>query len=198
MNKLDEAILFATKAHEGQVRKLSHAPYIIHPLETMIIVSEFTLAEDVLCAAVLHDVIEDTSVTIEEVEERFGKRVAELVYAETENKRKGIPPSETWRIRKEETIAHLKETEDLAVKMLWLGDKLSNMRSVLLEYLNKGDAIWQSFNQTDKKEHEWYYVEIYKALKKDFGKTKAFMEYETILSVVFKLRPEKDWEDKTV
>ena len=191
MSKLDEAINFAVDAHETQVRKLSHAPYILHPLEALVIVSRFTLNEDVLCAAVLHDVVEDTEMSIEDVRIRFGDRVAELVSSETENKRPNLPPSATWRIRKEESLKHLFETDDINVKILWLGDKLSNIRSMLREYINYGDEIWQQFNQKDKKEQEWYYRQITEALRKDFEKTPDFVEYETIVDYIFSDKPNK-------
>ena len=185
MSKLDDAIRFAVDAHERQLRKLSKAPYILHPLEAVAIVSQLTLNEDVLCATVLHDVVEDTPVTIEDVRSRFGERVAELVAAETENKRQHIAPEATWKIRKVESLNHLFSTDDMGVKMMWMGDKLSNMRSMLLEYMNIGDGIWQFFNQKDKKEHEWYYRSIAEALRKDFADTPPFLEYETILNYIF-------------
>ena len=194
MSKLDDAIRFAIDAHEGQIRKLSKAPYILHPLEAMTIVGQLTLNEDVLCATVLHDVVEDTVATIEDIRKRFGDRVAQLVAAETENKREHLAPEATWKIRKEESLKHLFETDDLGVKTMWLGDKLSNMRSMLLEYMNEGDDIWQYFNQKDKKEHEWYYRSIADALRGDFSATPVFMEYENILNYIFV--DEKTVDDK--
>lgn len=185
MSKLDQAIKFAVDAHTGQKRKLSGAAYIVHPLECMIIVGQLTKDEDVLVATVLHDVVEDTNVTIEEVEKAFGARVAELVTGETENKRKELPPEATWKIRKEESLHHLEECGDRDVKMMWLGDKLSNIRSMAIEYISHGDEIFNHFNQKNKKEHEWYYRRIADLLREDFKDKAAFMEYDALVNYIF-------------
>ena len=79
MKRLEEAIIYATQLHQGRVRKMSSIPYILHPLEVAQILSTMTDDEDVITAGVLHDIVEDTEGTIEEIEEKFGKRVAELV-----------------------------------------------------------------------------------------------------------------------
>ncbi len=185
MSKLDEAIKFAVDAHCGQKRKLSDAPYILHPLESAAIVSTLTGEEDVLCATVLHDVVEDTGHGLFEIEEKFGKRVAELVGAETENKRSNLPPESTWQIRKEETLAHLRQTTDRAVKIMWLADKLSNMRAIYNAYSECGDSIWQAFHETDKNKQKWYYQSIADALKNDFKDSAAYKEYEKLITLVF-------------
>ena len=133
----------------------------------------------------MHDVVEDTGRTIEEIEELFGPRVAELVRSETENKRRYLPPEATWRVRKEETIKHLKESDDLGIKTLWMADKLSNVRSFYDAYMDVGPAFWNNFNQKDIKEQAWYYGEIYKILKPHFKDTLAFKEYEGLIGVLF-------------
>lgn len=185
MSKLDEAIKFATDAHAGQKRKLVHEPYILHPLEAATIVAKLTRDEDVICAALLHDVVEDTPHELCEIREKFGNRVAELVGAETEDKRSHIAPEKTWRIRKEESLDHLRHTKDRGVQILWLGDKLSNVRSILNAYLQLGDEVWKAFNEKDKQKQRWYYESIAEALEKDFGDTGIFMEYKQIVTFIF-------------
>ena len=143
MELVSEAIAFAVKAHDGMRRKKSSVPYILHPMEAAVIVGTMTDDQNLIAAAVLHDVVEDAGITIEVIEERFGKRVRELVQSETENKRADLPPTETWRIRKEESLAVLKNTEDIGVLMVWLGDKLANMRSLYRDWKVEGDAMWQ-------------------------------------------------------
>ena len=128
-------------------------------MEAAAIVAAMTDDEEVIAAAVLHDTVEDTAVTLDEICKQFGKRVAELVAAESANKREDKPAASTWKIRKEETIEHLK-TAPKEVKMLTLGDKLSNIRSICRDYEAQGDALWQRFNQKDKNEHRWYYKSI--------------------------------------
>lgn len=180
---LDSAIIFAVNAHRGQLRKGSNAPYILHPMEVAAIVGSMTEDEEVIAAAVLHDTVEDTAATLEEIKEQFGSRIAELVAAESENKRENSSPSATWKIRKEETIAHLK-TATAEVKMLTLGDKLSNIRSICRDYETMGDALWQRFNQKDKNEHRWYYKSIADCLY-DLCDYPAYKEYVSLVEKVF-------------
>lgn len=185
MEKINDAIKFATDAHSGQFRKLGGLPYILHPLEVMAIAGTLTKDEDVMCAAALHDTVEDTNVTNDEIKERFGQRVAMLVSYETENKRRELPAEQTWKIRKVESIKHLEESNDIGVKILWLADKLSNVRSFYRSYITTGDAIWSNFNQKDKKEQAWYYREIYRILKPSFHNTLEFLEFEGLIKALF-------------
>lgn len=84
---LDKAIVFATREHEGQYRKGTKIPYILHPLEAAAIVGTMTTDDELIAGAVLHDVVEDTETTVEDIRELFGERVAQLVASESENKR---------------------------------------------------------------------------------------------------------------
>ena len=185
MELVSEAIVFAVKAHDGMRRKKSSAPYILHPMEAAVIVGTMTDDQDLIAAAALHDVVEDADITIEEVEEKFGKRVRELVASETEDKRADLPPEETWRIRKEESLQVLKNAEDLAVLMVWLGDKLANMRAIYREWKIEGDAMWQRFHQSDPKVQAWYYTTIAE-LTKRLEHTAAWVEYKALTDIVFK------------
>ena len=171
--------------HAGQLRKLSGTPYILHPLETAVIVSTLTNDQDLVIASLLHDVIEDTPATPEDVEERFGARVLALVNSETENKRKDLPPSTTWKIRKTEALATLAESGK-NTKILWLADKLSNIRSIAKDYVFDGDAVFNAFNEKRKSEHEWYYRTVLEILRSELGQTYAFNEYERLVNFVFK------------
>ncbi|MBO4251713.1 MAG: HD domain-containing protein [Clostridia bacterium] len=182
---MSNAIEFATKAHDGQKRKVTGVPSILHSLEAASVVAYITSDEDVICAAVLHDVAEDTEYTLNDIEKRFGKRVAELVGSETENKRPSLAPETTWKIRKEETLAHLRQTTDKNVKILWLGDKLSNIRSIYNEYLEIGDGVWTNFHVKDKNLHAWYYGSVAEILKKDFADSPFFGEYERLVNTIF-------------
>ena len=165
MTILDEAILFAAEAHSGACREGSRVPYILHPLEAAAIAAAMTDDLEVLAAAVLHDVAEDTPHTLEELRQRFGDRVADLVSAETEDKREGRPAAETWRIRKEETIRHLRREKRTEVKIIVMGDKLSNLRAMYRDYLKSGDGLWERFHQKDPAAHAWYYKEVGETLE---------------------------------
>ena len=184
MELVSEAIIFAAKAHDGMRRKKSDVPYILHPMEAAVIVGALTSDQHVIAAAVLHDVVEDADITIEEIEERFGSRVRELVGSETENKRTDRPPEETWILRKEESLEVLKNAEDIAILMVWLGDKLANMRAIYREWKNTGDAMWQRFNQKDVNAQAWYYRSIAK-LTSRLCDTSAWIEYSTLTEIVF-------------
>ena len=184
MELVSEAIAFAVKAHDGMRRKKSSAPYILHPMEAAVIVGTMTDDQNIIAAAALHDVVEDAGITIEEIEEKFGTRVRELVASETEDKREELPPEATWRIRKEESLRVLKNAEDPAVLMVWLGDKLANMRSIYREWKIEGDAMWQRFNQKDVNEQAWYYRSIVK-LTARLSYTSAWLEYKTLTELVF-------------
>ena len=122
--------------------------------------------------------------TIEEVEAKFGKRVRELVESETEDKRADLPPSSTWRIRKEESLEVLKNTDDIAVLIVWLGDKLANMRSIYRDHKTEGVQMWQKFNQKNVDEQAWYYRSIV-TLTERLSNTSAWLEYKTLTELVF-------------
>lgn len=182
---LNDAIIFATTAHSEQKRKCTDIPYILHPLETAAIVASMTTDENVLAAAVLHDVVEDTNVSIEEIRELFGEKVATYVAYSSENKRGHLPASDTWRIRKEETLKHLKNAP-IEVKMIAMGDKLSNIRSMYRDYLVQGDELWKRFNQKDKTQHHWYYMNIAFCLT-ELRLYPVFEEYCSLVKRTFEL-----------
>ena len=141
------------------------------------------LDPEVLAAAVLHDTVEDTCVTADDIRETFGERVCNLVAAESENKREDLPAADTWKIRKQETIEHLKKAP-LEIKMITLGDKLSNMRSIHRDAKALGDALWHRFNQKDNREHEWYYRAIAECLA-ELSKYDAYQEYVALIDATF-------------
>lgn len=184
MELVSEAIEFAVKAHDGMRRKKSNSPYILHPMEAAVIVGAMTDDQDLIAAAALHDVVEDTDITIEEIEERFGARVKELVSAETENKRPDLPPEDTWRIRKEESLDELAKTDDIGVLMVWIGDKLANMRAIYRDFKVEGSTMWQRFNQKDENQQAWYYHSIVK-LTERLSEYSAWIEFKTLTELVF-------------
>ena len=184
MDIFDKAIVFATKAHSGSCRKGTDIPYIVHPLEAASIVSTMTNDKNILAAAVLHDVVEDTKYTNEDIRNEFGEEVARLVDAESENKREGTPEAETWKIRKQETLDHLKNHADITAKMIALGDKLSNIRAIARDYAKLGDEFWNRFNVKDKNEHAWYYQSLIEAFS-ELSDQPAYKEYVKLVKEVF-------------
>ena len=87
---LDRAIVFAVKAHHNTERRGKGFPYIVHPMETVEIVSTITSDQELLAAAALHDTIEDTDVTVEDIRREFGDRIAYLVHAESDRFTDGV------------------------------------------------------------------------------------------------------------
>ena len=174
---VQKAIDFATKVHEGQYRKGTDRPYIVHPMEVGKIVSTMTQDEEIISAAILHDTIEDTGVTYEDLKQEFGTRVADLVAAESEDK------SKTWIERKGHTLEHLK-TASQAEKILTMADKLSNIRSMARDYLLVGEELWQRFNMKDREKQAWYYTSMIDLLK-DLNETPEYQEYVRLCGKVF-------------
>lgn len=185
MNIIDKAIHFATDVHSGQYRKGGKEYYIFHPLEVACIASALTSDESVIAAAALHDTVEDTATSIEDIRREFGSRIAALVASETENKRHGLPKSETWETRKKETIEKLENCSDIGVLIVTLSDKLSNMRSFYRLKFSEGEKMWLHFSQKDPKWHLWYYRSIANILKCSFENTCAWAEYDRLISIVF-------------
>ena len=184
MTNFDEAIAFAVKAHSGMYRKRESTPYILHPFEVATIVGTITSDEEVLAAAILHDTVEDTDATIEQIREQFGERVALLVASETEDKRPEMPPEESWKIRKSESLQMLRNAEDPGVRILWLADKLSNMRSFYRGWRIIGNKIWESFHQKDPAQQAWYYRTI-DELTDELRNTSVWQEYHHYVSTIF-------------
>ena len=181
---VDAAIKFAVDAHAGQTRKSGGAPVILHPLEAAAICATITLDPEVIAAAALHDTVEDTKVTVDQLREAFGPRVARIVAGESEDKREGSPASSTWKLRKQEFLDSLENAceEELVVSLC---DKLSNMRSFHRDVKARGDAIWNNFNQKDPHEHAWYYRSIAQITKQTLGHTDAWTEYNRLTEEVF-------------
>lgn len=180
----EKAVIFAATAHQGAHRKGSRIPYLSHPIEAAAIVSELTDDEELIAAAVLHDVVEDTAVTPEELEQYFGTRIATYVGYETEDKRRDQPAEETWMIRKKEMLAFLRDKADRNAKMLALADKLSNLRSLDRDVISTGDRVWERFHQKDKKMHGWLYRQTAEALR-ELEEYPVWKEYDRLIRRVF-------------
>lgn len=153
---LHKAILFATKAHQGQKRKGSGLDYICHPLEVLQILTQCDASLPVLIAGVLHDTIEDTSVTAQQIHDIFGPQVTALVLHHSEDKGK------TWKERKTAAITEA-EKGTLDCKLLIAADKVSNLRSTAADYHTMGETLWQKFNAS-REEIAWYYKSMLDAL----------------------------------
>lgn len=169
--KIHQAIIFAAKAHEGQVRKGTDIPYIVHPMEVMQILTENGCDEIVILAGILHDTLEDTPTTPDDIRRHFGQEVLDLVQNESEDK------SKSWQERKQNTIDHLTNASK-EVQMVCCADKLSNIKSIFADKQALGDAVFDRFN-APKDKVQWYYQGVANALTKisDYKMKQELVEY---------------------
>lgn len=181
---LDRAIIFAVKAHHNTERRGKGFPYIVHPMEAVEIVATITPDQELLAAAALHDTIEDTDVTVEDIRMEFGERIAELVFAESDQFTEGISEEDSWHDRKQAAIDRLASATHDA-KIVAMGDKLSNMRAIYRDYMQKGDELWRIFHVKDKASHEWHYRGLADSLK-ELSDTFAYKEFTELIEKVFK------------
>ena len=180
---LDRAIIFAVKAHSGTERRGKGYPYIVHPLEAVEIVATMTKDQELLAAAALHDTVEDTDVTVEQIREEFGDRIAALVADESDQFEVGVSEEDSWHRRKQAAIDRLSKASREA-KMVALGDKLSNMRAIARDYAVQGDVLWNLFHAKNPKDHEWHYRGLADALR-ELECTFAYKEFENLINQVF-------------
>ena len=177
---LEKAIEYAVQKHSGQMRKGKGVPYIVHPLAVMGWLYRMGADENLLAAGVLHDVVEDTDATIDDIKLLFGDDVAELVAAHTDDK------TLEWHERKRKACDEIKSLPKRA-QMLILADKLSNIQDMADDYKNIGDKLWERF-KFGKEHQSWYYRYSVKSLDAlADGNTKwAFDKYVELVGAVFK------------
>jgi len=181
---LDKAIIFATNAHQGVERRGKGFPYIIHPLDALVVASTMTNDQEILAATVLHDVVEDTKYTIEDIRREFGDRVADIVNGETSLMLEGEDENTSWRRRKQATIDKLKNAS-FETKIVALSDKYVNMRDIKNDYLRLGNEFWNTFHSKDPKDHKWYYTSLVEALS-DLKEYKAYHKFKYYVDSTFK------------
>lgn len=131
--RVKKAVSFATKAHEGQFRK-SGEPYITHPLAVKKILEEWGMDEDTIIAGILHDTIEDTDVTLNDIKKEFGDSVAFLVDGVTKlsTARRGMRDIDTYLPETKDNFLRLMIAlgDDIRVLIIKLADRLHNLRTL--------------------------------------------------------------------
>lgn len=171
---------FAKKAHEGQLRKNSNNPYITHPIRVAKRLESAGFSNELVCAAYLHDVVEDTPYKMEDIEKEFSSRIAYLVAAHTEDK------SKSWLERKQCTINLIKNAEK-EIKYLIVADRLDNLLDLEKNSQKLGHKVWDSFN-AGFEQQKWYNKSIaknmYHGLKND-EIPDFFQEFEDSIRRVF-------------
>jgi len=149
----ERALRLAAVAHRDQVRKGSGVPYIEHPLAVAMILDRAGFAEDVVIAGLLHDVVEDTEVTLDRIRSEFGDRVAETVAACSETKLDGGGEKRPWIDRKRDHLAAIADATE-AARAVVLVDKYHNLLSIRLD-LDEGRSVWDTFH-ADRDLMLWY------------------------------------------
>jgi (p)ppGpp synthase/HD superfamily hydrolase len=127
---LEKALLFASKAHEVQKRKYTGEDYIVHPIAVMEILKSLNLHESILCAALLHDTVEDTTTTVQDIEENFGVQVARIVSDLTDVYTSKAYPNINRRLRKNLECYRMLKMSSTA-KTIKLADLIDNTKSIL-------------------------------------------------------------------
>jgi (p)ppGpp synthase/HD superfamily hydrolase len=194
MNELiQKGEIFATKAHNGQTRKTSGAPYIGHPFLVAKILQGAGMPPKVIVAGLLHDTVEDTDITIEDIQKEFGDEIAALVAYNTEEK------EHSWEERKEHTIEQLK-TGTLHQKALVVSDKYANLLELIRNYSELGDAIWNSFKR-GKQQQYWYFSGVATSGKENLPTEEIptfFHEYEKAVDSFFGMVEHSPFKDSTI
>ncbi|MBU4332175.1 HD domain-containing protein [Patescibacteria group bacterium] len=161
---VEKALKMAQAKHEGQFRKTdTPMPFISHPIEVEELVARFGGDDDTRAAALLHDILEDTDYTPEELEKDFGPQIARIVQEVTEQEEKGPDPRDSWQPRKESYLRNLQDDSEPAL-LICAADKIHNLSSLIREYQEQGEALWEKFN-APKEKKLWYYGEVLKILQ---------------------------------
>jgi len=147
---LDAAIELAVRAHANQFRNNTDIPYIVHPIAVAMDLCRRKYAEELVIAGILHDTVEDSDVTLAEIRDKFGERVAAIVDGCSESD-KSVP----WEERKQHTLVYLK-TAPLDVRIVACADKLHNISTIIHDHKTIGAAVWKRFKR-GREQQEWYY-----------------------------------------
>lgn len=174
---LNQAIIFATKAHEGQRRKVEQSPFIIHPLAVGCLLADASEAEDVVIAGILHDTFEDTDVTLEQINDRFGENITALVAGCSENK------ALSWEERKKQTMLDLETASD-KVCIVTCADKIHNLQVSVNGIKEQGEKFFVHFKR-GYDDQRWYYGSIKNILQERIPHHPLFKVYANVFEEAF-------------
>ena len=157
MDIVEKALQTASKSHEGQYRKNTDIPYITHPVAVGMMLLKAGYSEEIVAAGILHDTVEDTPLSLEDIKKEFGANIAEMVEGSSEPD-KSLP----WKDRKEHTIEFLKTASE-EIRAVVCADKLHNIRSIIRDFEQIGEEVWKRFN-AGKEQQKWYYTNVIESL----------------------------------
>ena len=182
-SRFENALVFAARLHRHQRRKGSNVPYVSHLLAVAALVIEEGGDEDEAIAALLHDAIEDQggSTARERIRRRFGERVTAIVEGCTDYQADSRPP---WEERKRDYIAGIGK-KSASVRLVAAADKLHNARSILRDYRNLGEQVWERFGSR-REGTLWYYRSVADALASS-GRTPLVDELDRVVGDIERL-----------
>ena len=180
MKITEKAKSFAIAAHIGQIRKSDkEKPKIIHPINVANILQEYNFDDNVIAAGYLHDVIEDTNYTKEDLLKSFGENVVSLVLGATEEDK-----SLSWEERKQKTITKAK-TLDLRHKAIVCADKISNLEDLRIIFEINEKKDFSAFKRGFDKQ-KWYYTGVYDSLiYNEDEKNDMFVRLKLLIDYIF-------------
>jgi (p)ppGpp synthase/HD superfamily hydrolase len=164
--RYDKALTLAASAHRVQKRKGSDIPYIVHPVHVSVILLRHGFSEDIAIAGLLHDVVEDQDVPLDDIEADFGATVAEMVATLSEKKREG-GIERRWEIRKREKLEQLRTTS-LGTVAVKAADSLHNARSLASDLRRQGPSFWANLARGPELTL-WYYRSIATIVRQRLG-----------------------------
>lgn len=184
-DKIEYAIYYATKAHKNQRRKIEDVDMIFHPFTVGMLLQRNKCDEDIVAAGILHDVVEDTEHSFDDIERDFGKQVRQYVYDASEPDK-----SLEWEDRKKHTIMHIR-TAPLGSKLIVACDKISNLEDLAdCIDLYGEEKAWSSLKRKKDKQ-KWYYTSVYESCIDGVDETHPiFIRYKEVLEKLFDYKKE--------
>jgi len=177
-----KALEYSAVKHRGYNRKGGDIPYIVHPVEVAMILKENFLTEEVIVAGLLHDLLEDTEVSKEEIREEFGEDILKLVVGASEKLENR--EDQSWQERKNHTVDFLKNEACFKIRVISCADKLSNIKSMIRDLEDEeAKTFWNKFNAGREKQ-KWYYESLMESLKELEG-MKMYEEFKAAVNKLF-------------
>jgi (p)ppGpp synthase/HD superfamily hydrolase len=170
--RFDSALLFASRLHRHQTRKGGDVPYMSHLLGVASLVLEDRGSEDEAIAALLHDSIEDQGdrypggrdALRTEIAAQFGGKVLEIVEVCTDDDGFDKQDAYAWKRRKQAYIDRF-TTANESVRRVACADKVNNIRSILADYREHGERLWERFRTKSRDDQFWYYGELLRVFR---------------------------------
>ena len=171
MNLVDKATRYIALKHDGQYRRGLDIPYSTHLYGVARVLKTAKYSDQVVIAGLLHDILEDSDATVQEIEELFGAQILQLVKAVSEPD-KSIP----WKERKQKAIEKVKELNDDEISIA-IAEKIQNLNSMAFVINNFGENAWYG-ESAKKSDQQWFYEHYFEETKKYHPNNRLLKEFE--------------------